>query len=60
MVVNLVGCDFSRLLGGDVGAFALVSVLCGAFLFRERIPPTTWVGLALIIAGGLVIQLGQK
>jgi small multidrug resistance family-3 protein len=60
VVVNLVRWDFSRLLGVYVGVFALVSVLCGGLLFRERIPPATWAGLALIVAGGLVIQLGAR
>ena len=60
MLVNQVRWDFSRLLGVYVGAFALVSVLCGRLLFRESVPPTTWVALLLIIAGGLVIQFGPK
>jgi small multidrug resistance family-3 protein len=60
LVVNLVRWDFSRLLGVYVGVFAAVSVLCGRFLFQEAIAPTTWVGLGLIVAGGVVIQLGQK
>ncbi len=60
VVVNLVRWDFSRLLGVYVGVFAVVSVLCGALVFRERVPPATWVGLALVIAGGLVIQFGSK
>src|SRR5947209_892078 len=60
VVVNLVRWDFSRLLGVYVGVFALVSVLCGRFVFQERIAAATWAGLALIIAGGLVIQFGQK
>jgi small multidrug resistance family-3 protein len=60
VVVNLVRWDFSRLLGVYVGVFATVSVLCGRFLFKESIAPATWVGLALILAGGLVIQFGQK
>jgi drug/metabolite transporter superfamily protein YnfA len=60
VVVNLVRWDFSRLIGVYVGVFALVSVLCGRFLFKGSIAPATWVGLALIIVGGLVIQFGQK
>jgi small multidrug resistance family-3 protein len=60
VLVNQVRWDFSRLLGVYVGAFALVSVLCGRLLFRESVAPATWVGLLLIIAGGLVIQFGAK
>jgi small multidrug resistance family-3 protein len=58
VVVNLVRWDFSRLLGVYVAVFALVSVLCGRFVLGERVPTSTWVGLALIVVGGLVIQLG--
>ena len=60
MVVNLVRWDFSRLLGVYVAVFATVSILVGCFFFRETIPPTTWIGLAIIIAGGLVIQFGGE
>jgi small multidrug resistance family-3 protein len=58
LVVNLVKWDFSRLLGVYVAVFALVSILAGRFLFAESIPRSTWAGLALILAGGLVIQFG--
>ncbi len=58
IVVNTVDLDFSRLLGIYVAVFALVSVLAGRFYFHESIPGSTWLGLAIIIAGGLVIQLG--
>ena len=56
----MVRWDFSRLLGVYVGAFALVSVVFGRLLFKESVPPSTWVGLALILAGGLVIQFGAE
>ena len=58
IVVNTVDLDFSRLLGAYVCVFALISVLAGRFYFHESIPGTTWIGLAIIILGGLVIQLG--
>lgn len=58
LIVNLVRWDFSRLLGVYVAVFAAVSVLAGRFVFRESVPASTWVGLALIVAGGLVIQFG--
>jgi len=58
LVVNQVAWDFSRLLGVYVGVFATVSVLCGRFVFGEDVPPSTWLGLAIILAGGLVIQWG--
>ena len=60
IVVNLIPWDFSRLLGVYVAVFALVAVLAGRFWFGESIPPSTWVGLALIVVGGLVIQFGSR
>ena len=59
VVVNTVKWDFSRLLGVYVAVFAVVSVLAGRFVFKETIPVTTWVGLAIIVVGGAVIQAGQ-
>jgi small multidrug resistance family-3 protein len=58
VVVNLVPWDFSRMLGVYVGVFATAAVLFGAFFFREAVPASTWVGLAIIVTGGLVIQFG--
>ena len=58
LLVNTVRWDFSRLLGVYVAVFALVSVMCGRFVFGESVPNSTWVGLAVIVAGGLVIQFG--
>ena len=60
LVVNSVKWDFSKLLGVYVGFFALVSILLSKFILRETIPPSTWLGLALIILGGMVIQFGQR
>lgn len=59
LVVNMVRWDFSKLLGVYVAVFALVSVLFGRFVFGESIPTATWVGLAIIIGGGMVIQFGS-
>jgi len=58
ILVNLVRLDFSRLLGAYVGWFALVSVALGRIVFGDRIVPSTWLGLAMILAGSLVIQIG--
>jgi len=60
LLVNTVRWDFSKLLGVYVAIFALVSVMCGRFVFGESVPASTWVGLGIIIAGGLVIQFGAK
>ena len=37
LVVNVVQWDFSKLLGVYVGVFAVVSVLCGRFVFGETV-----------------------
>lgn len=59
LVVNSVTWDFSKLLGVYIAFFALVSIVCGRLVFRESVPASTWVGLALIMAGGLFIQFGH-
>ena len=56
LVVNLVKWDFAELLGAYVAVFALVSILGGHFLFKEKLPVSTWVGLGFIVTGALIIQ----
>lgn len=58
VVVNTVKWDFSRLLGVYVAVFAVVSIMAGRFVFKETIPSSTWLGLAIIVIGGVVIQVG--
>ncbi len=58
--MNLVPWDFSRLLGTYVAVFALIAVLAGRSWFGEAVPPSTWLGLGLIVLGGAVIQLGSR
>jgi small multidrug resistance family-3 protein len=58
VVVNLVRWDFSKLLGVYVAVFAVVSVIAGLVLFNEDVPPSTWIGLAVIVCGGCIIQYG--
>jgi drug/metabolite transporter superfamily protein YnfA len=60
LIVNTVRWDFSKLIGVYIAFFALTSVLFGRYVFSERVPRSTWLGLALIIAGGLVIQFGHR
>ena len=59
LIVNSVDWDFSKIFGVYVGVFALVAILFGKFLFREQVPLSTWIGLLIIIGGGLVIQFGK-
>jgi drug/metabolite transporter superfamily protein YnfA len=58
IAVNRLDLDFSRLLGAYVGLFAVVSVLFGRLVFKEQIPTSTWLGLGVVLAGSLIIQLG--
>jgi len=58
LLVNTVRWDFSRLLGVYVAIFAMVSVMFGRFVFGESVPNSTWLGLGIIVTGGLVIQFG--
>jgi small multidrug resistance family-3 protein len=59
VVVNLLNVDFSRLLGAYVGVFAVVSVLIGRYVFQDAVPASTWLGLAIILGGSLIIHLGR-
>ncbi len=59
LTVNMVRWDLSRLLGVYVAVFAVVSVLCGRLAFGDHVPPSTWIGLAVIVIGGLIIQFGS-
>jgi len=59
VVVNLLEIDFSRLLGAYVGVFAVVSVVMGRLVFQDAVPASTWIGLAVILGGSLIIHLGR-
>jgi drug/metabolite transporter superfamily protein YnfA len=50
--------DFGRLMGTYIVVFFLASQLVGFAVFGERPAPTLVLGGALIVLGGLVIQLG--
>ena len=45
-----------------LGSYGLVvnSVLCGRYIFKEAVPASTWIGLSVIIGGGLIIQFGRQ
>jgi drug/metabolite transporter superfamily protein YnfA len=60
VVVNTVKWDFSKLLGVYVAIFAIISVLFGRFVFEESIPNSTWIGLAVISCGAMIIQFGPR
>ena len=46
-------------LGAYVGIFAVVSVIIGRWMFKDQIPVSTWIGLAIVLAGSMVIHLGR-
>ena len=60
LVVNMVKWDFSNVFGVYVEIFALVSILFGRFVFKETIPAATWIGLCVIMFGGMIIQFGDN
>lgn len=35
------------------------SVLTGRLLFHEQVPTSTWLGLAVVLAGSLIIHFGR-
>jgi hypothetical protein len=35
-------------------------VLTGVIIFKENVPPSTWIGLAVIVCGGCIIQYGES
>jgi small multidrug resistance family-3 protein len=58
IVVNLLPVDFSKLLATYVAFFAIVSVVFGKVVFRDEVPLSTWLGLAVILAGSAIVQFG--
>jgi len=59
IVVNTLKWDFGKLLGVYVSVFALISILFSRLVFKENIPIATWVGVIVIVFGGLIIQFGK-
>ena len=60
LIVNSIKWDFSKLMGVYIGVFAVISILFGRFVFKESVQSSTWVGLFVIVLGGLIIQFGQR
>ena len=60
LVVNTVKWEFSKLLGVYIGIFAVTSILFGRLVFKESISSSTWIGVGIIVLGGLIIQFGQR
>lgn len=51
---------FGRLMGMYIAVFFFVSQVLSAAFFAERPSPSLIVGGALIVAGGLIIQMGAR
>ena len=60
LIVNSVKWDFSKLMGVYISVFAVISILFGRFVFKESVQSSTWVGVIVIVLGGLIIQFGQR
>ena len=45
-------------LRGRGALFVVVGVLVGKLVFHESVPPSTWLGLTVIVAGAAVVQMG--
>ena len=60
LMVNIVEWNFSKLLGVYVALFAVMSVIFSRFIFNEIIPNSTWIGICVIVVGGLIIQFGSN
>jgi drug/metabolite transporter superfamily protein YnfA len=58
LLVNSVKWDFSKMMGVYIALFAAVSILIGKMIFKETIPVSTWIGLSIILLGGVIIQFG--
>ena len=52
--------DFGSLMGLYIVVFFIVSQILGAAMFGHRPSPSLLCGGALIVAGGVVIQLGTR
>ena len=59
LTVNLPKWDFGQLLGVYIALFFIVAQLLGVFVFGETIPPSRWIGGALVVAGGLWMTVGK-
>lgn len=58
LVLNWLPMDFSKLFGTYVAFFAIAGVAAGRIVFREPLPGSTWVGLAVILVGSAIVQVG--
>ena len=60
ILINTVRWDLSKLLGVYIAIFALISTAFGKFVLKENVPASTWIGVFVIVIGGLILQFGNK
>ncbi len=60
LLVNQPAWQFGRLLGLYIVVFFVVSQALAWMLFGERPSPAIMIGGTLIIAGGIVLQIGAR
>ncbi len=61
--INYAGAEkwsLSKMLGVYVAFFAVISVLADFLFSSETVPVSSWLGVIVIIAGGMLIQFGPK
>jgi len=59
LVVNTLTWNFTPLLGSYVAVFAVTSAVFGRYVFGEALSSQTIVGLAIVLVGAVVLQLGR-
>jgi drug/metabolite transporter (DMT)-like permease len=59
ITVNAPAWDFGRLLGIYIVFFFVVAQAVSWVAFRQAPSPATWIGGALILAGGAVLGFGE-
>ena len=60
VLVNQLPFDFSKAFGTYVAFFALASVAFGRLVFRDPLPWSTWVGLAMVMIGSGIMKWGSS
>ena len=58
LLVNQPAIPFNRLLGTYIAVFFVVSQLAAFAAFGERPTPSLMAGGALVVLGGIIIQVG--
>jgi drug/metabolite transporter superfamily protein YnfA len=60
VVVNVVPWNFSRLMCAYNAVFALITLSWRQFVLGQELPKVIWLGVAIVVSGGLVVLLGES